>query len=87
MLNKSTLNMESYGQNSFLNTFYNSIYLVLTWEFCQPTRKGSAECERTMGVWTKKKSVGQKKRVWTGKFECVECVECECECGVWSVDC
>ena len=39
--------------------------------FVRPTRYGSAECEWIMGVWTEK----------------IECVERECECGVWNVDC
>ena len=37
-----------------------------------------------MGVWTKKMTVCQKNWVWTEK---IECVEHECECGVWSVEC
>ena len=37
-----------------------------------------------MGVWTKKMNVDKKKWVLTKKFECVEH---NCGCGVWSVEC
>ena len=39
--------------------------------FVSPLEMEVLECEWIMGVWTEK----------------IECVERECECGVWSADC